>query len=64
MYIALFDESRDVVTRIIEFKTSHQFCLKNTGMEAGQHYQYENASSVLICGFVTRISTTYINMVK
>lgn len=48
MYIALFDESRDVVTRIIEFKDRSSILLKKYGNGAGQHYQYENAISTYL----------------
>lgn len=43
MYIALFDESNDVVTRILEFKNQSSILLEKYGNGAGQHYQYENA---------------------
>jgi flagellar biosynthesis GTPase FlhF len=48
MYIALFDESRDVVTRIIEFKDQSSILLEKYGNGAGQHYQYENAISTYL----------------
>lgn len=48
MYIALFDESKDVVTRIIEFKDQSSILLEKYGNGAGQHYQYENAVSTYL----------------
>ena len=43
MYIALFDDSKDVVGRILEFKNQSSILLEKYGNGAGQHYQYENA---------------------
>lgn len=48
MYIALFDESQDVVTRILEFKNQSSILLEKYGNGAGQHYQYENAVSTYL----------------
>ena len=48
MYIALFDESKDVVTRILEFKNQSSILLEKYGNGAGQHYQYENAVSTYL----------------
>ncbi|UNL85272.1 AAA family ATPase [Priestia koreensis] len=48
MYIALFDESKDVVTRIIKFKDMSSILLEKYGNGAGQHYQYENAVSIYL----------------
>lgn len=43
MFIALFDESKDVVERITAFKMSASILLEKYGNGAAQHYQYENA---------------------
>ena len=48
MFIALFDESNDVVSRIIEFKDKSSVLLEKYGNGAGQHYQYENAVSTYL----------------
>ena len=48
MYIALFDESKDVVERIITFKDKSTILLKWYGNGAGQHYQHENAVSTYL----------------
>lgn len=48
MYIALFDESADVVSRILEFKNQSSVLLEKYGNGAGQHYQYENAVSTYL----------------
>jgi len=48
MYIGLFDESKDVVTRILEFKNQSSILLEKYGNGAGQHYQYENAVSTYL----------------
>ncbi len=48
MYIALFDESEDVVSRILEFKDNSSTLLEKYGNGAGQHYQYENAVSTYL----------------
>ena len=43
MFIALFDESRDIIERIEAFKAESALLLKKYGNGAVQHYQYENA---------------------
>lgn len=48
MYIALFDDSKDVVGRILEFKNQSSILLEKYGNGAGQHYQYENAVSTYL----------------
>lgn len=48
MFIALFDESTDVVSRIITFKDQSSLLLEKYGNGAGQHYQYENAVSTYL----------------
>lgn len=48
MFIALFDESNDVVSRIIDFKDKASILLEKYGNGAGQHYQYENAVSTYL----------------
>ncbi len=48
MYIELFDESKDVVNRIINFKDQSSILLEKYGNGAGQHYQYENAISTYL----------------
>lgn len=48
MYIALFDESKDVVSRILGFKNHSSILLEKYGNGAGQHYQYENAVSTYL----------------
>lgn len=48
MFIALFDESKDVVERIIAFKDQSSTLLEKYGNGAGQHYQYENAVSTYL----------------
>lgn len=48
MFIALFDESTDVVERIITFKDQATILLERYGNGAGQHYQYENAVSTYL----------------
>ena len=48
MYITLFDESRDAVMRILEFKERSSVLLEKYGNGAGQHYQYENAVSTYL----------------
>ena len=45
MFIALFDESRDVFERMDEFKHQSSVLLEKYGNGAAQHYQYENAIS-------------------
>lgn len=48
MFIALFEESKDVVSRIIDFKDQSSILLEKYGNGAGQHYQYENAISTYL----------------
>lgn len=48
MFLALFDESNDVITRILEFKNQSSILLEKYGNGAGQHYQYENAVSTYL----------------
>lgn len=48
MFIALFDENNDVVTRILDFKNQSSILLEKYGNGAGQHYQYENAVSTYL----------------
>lgn len=48
MFIALFDESNDVVSRIIDFKDKASVLLEKYGNGTGQHYQYENAVSTYL----------------
>jgi len=48
MFIALFDESKDVVTRITDFKDQASILLEEYGNGTGQHYQYENAVSTYL----------------
>lgn len=45
MFIALFDESRDIFERMDEFKHQSSVLLEKYGNGAAQHYQYENAIS-------------------
>ena len=48
MFIALFDESKDVVERIEAFKFGAAELLKKYGGNAIQHYQYENPISIYL----------------
>lgn len=48
MFIALFDESKDVFERIDAFKTQSSVLLEKYGNGAAQHYQYENAISTYL----------------
>ena len=48
MFIALFDESRDVFERMDEFKHQSSVLLEKYGNGAAQHYQYENAISTYL----------------
>ena len=48
MFIALFDESNDVVDRIIEFKEKSYQMLDKYGSDSGSHYQHENAISTYL----------------
>ncbi len=48
MFIDLFDERNDVVSRILGFKAKAAELLEKYGNGAGQHYQYENAVSTYL----------------
>lgn len=48
MFIALFDETQDVVTRILSFKDQSAILLEKYGDEGEQHYQHENAISIYL----------------
>lgn len=48
MFIALFDESRDVFERMDEFKHQSSVLLEKYENGAAQHYQYENAISTYL----------------
>ncbi len=48
MFIALFDENKDVYERINAFKMQSSILLEKYGNGAGQHYQYENAISTYL----------------
>ncbi len=48
MFIALFDESADVIERIMAFKNNSSVLLEKYGNGARQHYQYENAISTYL----------------
>lgn len=48
MFIALFDESSDVIERILTFKSNSSDLLEKYGNGAHQHYQYENAVSTYL----------------
>lgn len=48
MFLALFDESKDVYERIDAFKMQSSILLEKYGNGAGQHYQYENAISTYL----------------
>lgn len=48
IFIALFDESRDVFERMDEFKHQSSVLLEKYGNGAAQHYQYENAISTYL----------------
>lgn len=48
MFIALFDEGKDIVTRITEFKDQSILLLDKYGNGAGSHYQHENAISTYL----------------
>jgi len=48
MFIALFDESKDVYERIDAFKMQSSIMMKKYKNNAGQHYQYENAISTYL----------------
>ncbi|MCD8381794.1 MAG: AAA family ATPase [Clostridiales bacterium] len=48
MFIALFDESTDVIARIQAFKNNASVLLEKYGNRARQHYQAENAVSTYL----------------
>lgn len=48
MFIALFDESKDVFERMDAFKMQSTVLLEKYGNGAAQHYQYENAISTYL----------------
>lgn len=48
MFIALFDESRDVFERMEAFKLQSNVLLEKYGHGAAQHYQHENAVSTYL----------------
>lgn len=48
MFIALFDESRDIVERIDAFKTQSSILLEKYRKDASHHYQHENAISTYL----------------
>lgn len=48
MFIALFDESKEVFERIDAFKLQASILLEKYGNGAAQHYQYENAISAYL----------------
>ncbi len=48
MFIALFDESSDVVNRILAFKNQASILLEKYGNGAAQHYQYEGPVSTYL----------------
>lgn len=48
MFLALFDENKDVVERILAFKDQSATLLEKYGNGAGQHYQFENAVSTYL----------------
>ena len=48
MFIALFDESKDVFERINAFKTQSSLLLEKYGNKGAQHYQNENSISTYL----------------
>lgn len=48
MFVALFDESKDVVERILDFKEQSEKLLKEYGYDAKNHYQNENSISIYL----------------
>ena len=48
MFLALFDESKDVFERMDAFKMQSSILLEKYGNGAAQHYQYENAISTYL----------------
>lgn len=48
MFVALFDENKDVVERILNFKYQSEQLLKEYGYDAKNHYQNENSISTYL----------------
>lgn len=48
MFVALFDENKDVVERILNFKEQSEQLLKEYGYDAKNHYQNENSISTYL----------------
>lgn len=48
MFVALFDENKDVVERILNFKDQSEQLLKEYGNDAKNHYQNENSISTYL----------------
>ena len=48
MFVALFDENKDVVERILNFKEQAEQLLKEYGNDAKNHYQNENSISTYL----------------
>lgn len=48
MFVALFDESKDIFERIESFKSQSAVLLEKYGNGAAQHYQYENTISTYL----------------
>lgn len=48
MFVALFDENKDVVERILDFKEQAEQLLKDHGNDAKNHYQNENSISTYL----------------
>ena len=48
MFVALFDENKDVVERILNFKEQSEQLLKDHGNDAKNHYQNENSISTYL----------------
>ena len=48
MFVALYDESKDVFERMDAFKLQSSILLEKYGNGAAQHYQYENAISTYL----------------
>lgn len=48
MFVALFDENKDVVERILNFKEQSEQLLKEYGYDAKNHYQNENSISIYL----------------
>ena len=63
MFIALFDENKDVVERILNFKDQSEQLLKEYGYDAKITTKMK-IQSVHIYGLCIPINITYINLVK